>query len=457
MVRDKFLILLEYYYRLKHHPFGQFVQLMARALLVVKQVSKERQIGAMAQSLAYTTILSFVPIFAIFFSVLGQITANVMVKENIKGFISIYFIPEYVQNIFEMIEKLSQASLAFGAIGLPTLFLAGVFLYTNVDSSINAIWASTKEKRWVKTSLAFFMTLFFGPTLLVMLFSIPPYLQTLPYYKEIINYPIINTLVTLLAPVLITTAGLFVLYLYMPAIRVHREAAIRGAFSAAILLQISTMVVSSYIKMFANYDLIYGSMAVVPMFLLWVFAIWWGVLVGAVVAFVYQFHKETGYLNVYETYNDESLLCSALSVQVLICQSFEKRNTAPDFEQLQLLLGINRNRLRYLLKILQDNHLVTAFEGISTKKRNCVKYQPATISSGIYLKDLIPLFYHPRKREVFSEKLGELLHLLEIHPGFLNTDMTIYDILKHNEDILTKLENKSLYKPLQAQVASLDN
>ena len=161
MKRDKFLIILEYYYRVKQHPFGQFLQVLFRALRVAKYVSKDRKVASMAQSLAYTTILSFVPIFAIFFSVLGQITANVMVKEKIKDIISVYFIPEYVQIIFEMVEKLSKASLAFGAIGLPTLFLAGVFLYAKVDYSINAIWASSKERRWFKNGLAFFMTLFF--------------------------------------------------------------------------------------------------------------------------------------------------------------------------------------------------------------------------------------------------------------------------------------------------------
>lgn len=439
MVRDKFLIILEYYYRIRQHPLGQRLLILYRALLLVKKVSKDRQIAAMAQSLAYTSILSLVPIFAIFFAILGQITANVMVKENIKEFISIYFIPEYVQNIFEMIEKLSQASLTFGAIGLPSLFLAGVFLYAKVDFSINSIWASSKERRWFKNGLAFFMTLFFGPTLLVMLFSIPPYLQTLPYYQEIINYPVINTVVTLLAPVCISTIGLYVLYLYIPAIQVHSEAAIRGAFSAAVLLQASTMIVSGYIKTFAKFDLIYGSMAVIPIFLLWVFVVWWVVLMGAVATYVYQFHNETKYKNAHGTYNDESLLCSAVSVQVFICQSFEKRNSAPDFEQLQLLLGINRNRLRYLLKVLQENLLVTAFEGENSKRKSCIKYQPGVISTEIYLKDLIPLFYRPHVRNVFSDKLGELLQRFEIHPGFLNNEMTINDLLKNHEDILTKL------------------
>ncbi|MDH5560949.1 MAG: YihY family inner membrane protein, partial [Deltaproteobacteria bacterium] len=309
-------------------------QKIMRILILLLRLFRKKKIPSLAQSLAYTTILSLVPILAIFFSVLGVITESHTVKNNIRDFISLYFIPEYVSSIFDELEKLSSSSLALGAIGFPTLFLAGVFLYVKVDSSINEIWHSQKEKQWFKNSMAFFMTLFFGPMLLVLVFSIPPYLQTLPYYRQVINYALINALVTLMIPILISMVGLFVLYIYIPNVSVQNMAAFRGALVSSFLIQGSNLLVSWYLKNFSSYNLIYGSLAMIPIFLLWVFVLWLIVLVGATLTFIFQYYKGTGYLDLEERINDESLLSSALRVLVYISNKFKQRDGAPDFDQI---------------------------------------------------------------------------------------------------------------------------
>ena len=350
------------YQKFKQTHAGQKIGVIYRIFVLLSKLSKEKKITALAQSLAYTTILSIVPIVAIFFFILGQITENVVRKQAIMSFVTKFFIPEYVASIFIKLEKLSEDSLAFGAIGFPTLFLAGVLLYTKVNSSINKIWTSDQESKWFKNGLAFFMTLFFGPMLLVLVFSIPPYLQTLPYYQkyalEVLNYQYINALVTQAMPILVSAIGLFVLYLYIPATSVHPSSAIRGAFAAAICIQGSNMLVSGYLKNFSNFDVVYGSLAIVPIFLLWVFVVWLVVLIGAALAYIHQFHHETNYMNVAGLYNNESMLSSAVKILVYLTLSFGKLNAAPNFDQLQLLLGLNRKRLVFLLNSLKREGFV---------------------------------------------------------------------------------------------------
>jgi len=425
---------------------GQVCEKIYRILFLMSKLSSERKIPALAQSLAYTTILSLVPIVAIFFAVLGRLNTDEAKKEQVKQFISKYFFPDHADNIFVRLESMTQDSLAFGAVGLPTLVLAGILLYVKVSSSINKIWTSEQQHKWFRNGLAFFMTLFFGPILLVLVFSIPAYLQTLPYYQmyfqQIVNYGHINALVTQLIPITVSTLGLFVLYQYIPATSVHPSSAIRGAFFAALLIQGSNMLVSGYFKNFSSFDVIYGSLAIIPIFLLWVFVVWLVVLLGAAYAFIYQFHHETNYMNLKGLYNNESLLTSALYILTYLGLTFKKKYAAPNFDHLQLALGLNRKRLIYILSVLKDEGFIISYED-SKKKFNNIKYQPAVTLKEIRLQDLIKLFHKPQELEVLPNKLRKLLLKFDIHPGFLKDGMTIQELVDSYEEIYDNLEMNS--------------
>ena len=410
-----------------------------RILQILWQIFIARKLPALAQALAYTTILSLVPILAIFFVVLGKITQNLVVKDNIKNFISIYFFPEHATSIFEKLEALSSESFALGVIGFPSLFLAGVFLYVKVDSSINQIWVSRIERKWFKNSLAFFMTLFFGPMILVLVFSIPPYLQSLPYYQDFLALSAVSNLMTQIMPVAIATAGLLVLYIYIPASHVKPSAALAGAFLAAVLIQTSNILLSTYLKYFAGYDLIYGSLAMIPILLIWIFVIWLVVLLGAALTFIFQYYHSTGYIVLGELENDESLLCSALYVLTYICQSFYQRNSAPDFDQIQLVLGLRRKRLFHILKIMQTEGLITAFVGNRGKGSKNTRYQPGFLPKKMTLKSLVPLFHTSREPLIFDQQLSQLLISMEIHPGFFANSATIQSMVENPQHYLKLL------------------
>ncbi|PCI23926.1 MAG: hypothetical protein COB67_12270 [SAR324 cluster bacterium] len=414
---------------------------IGRIFVLLWQLFLDRKLPALAQSLAYTTILSMVPILAIFFSVLGKVTENQTVQDNIKDFISVYFFPEFVSSIFEKLEQLSSDSLALGAIGFPTLFLTSVFLYVKVDSSINQIWITRIERKWFKNSLAFFMTLFFGPMILVLVFSIPPYLQTLPYYQELLSYEEVSTGITHLMPILIASLGLLVLYLYIPASPVRFSAAAIGAFFSALLIQSSNILVSGYLKYFASFDLIYGSLAIVPVLLLWIFVIWLVVLLGAALTFIIQYHHGTGYVIMGEAANDESLLCSALQVMLYLCQSFRRRHSAPDFDQIQLMLGIRHKRLAHIFKILQQEGLVVSFMGSGPDGRTQTRFQPGFSPDKIKINGLIPLFYSNREPVVFTPTMNQMIMNLEVHPGFFLPETTVQDLIDQSADYLQQFQN----------------
>jgi membrane protein len=418
---------------------GNVLVITARVLVLLAKLFNERRIPVLAQSLAYTTIFTLVPILAAFFAVLGIVSDNQIVVAKIRETIATYFVPEYVNIIFDQFEKLTAASAFFGVIGLPALFLAGVFLYAKVHASVNEIWLSEKKSMWFKNFKSFFMTLIFGPMILVLVFSLPPYLQTIPYFREVVSLVYIEAIFTHLIPISVIFLGLFVLYCYIPVIAVRYSAAMQGAMIAALVIQGSNYLVSYYLKSFSKLNIIYGSLAMFPIFLLWVYVTWLVVLTGAVLAYIFHYHRDTVYVNTQGMYNDQSLLCSSLQVMMYLVQSFQSRGSAPGFDQIQLMLGINRKRLSHILKLLCREKLVIMFEEKSGKRPGTTKYQLGVSPRKIRLYNLIPLFYDPHDHLVFEKELNDLIKILDIHPGFLMKNLTLYHLQSKPGQILEQM------------------
>jgi membrane protein len=74
-----------------------------------------------------------------------------------------------------------------------------------------------------------------------------------------------------------------VLYILFPAYRVPFRLALVGGVLATIAFEAAKYGFRFYITHFSSYQLVYGPVAVLPLFLLWIYVSWIIVLVGAAV------------------------------------------------------------------------------------------------------------------------------------------------------------------------------
>jgi len=397
------------------------------AKVLVRNLVQKRT-SSMAQSLAFSTILSVVPILVIFFAVLGGITQNQGIRESIFEFVSAYFIPQYANDIFLQFEKLARRSVALGVIGIPALLLAGVMLYTKVDSSINHIWDSGKDRKWFKNSMAFFMTLFFGPMILVLLFSIPPYIQSIPYYQEVVLHPAAQAVWATIIPFFVSASGLWVLYSYIPNVRVGAGPAMAGAAFAAALIQIANELLGFYFANLAKLDVIYGSLVTLPVLLIWVYALWMVVLTGAMLSYIVQHNHHHNYMIAANLYTDESLLSNGLETLLCLAKAFEQGEGPLDLDQLHFRLGLHKKRLGGIMKTLRTKQLVSVVQ-MGARAENSTKFQLAKAAKNIKLVDLVPLFFRPKEHLELGENLSALTNSLAVHPTFLNPDLDLEQCL----------------------------
>ena len=387
----------------------------------------QKKVSTLAHSLAFSTILSLVPILAIFFSILGTITKNINIRNDIFAFISRYFIPAYAEGIFDQLEELTRKSLALGVIGFPALFLAGVLLYMKVDDSINLIWDASRDRKWFHNSLAFFMSLFFGPMLLILLFSIPPYLQSLPYYKELMRNPVAMGALTQALPFLVSTLGLWVLYIYIPNVRVGAYSALTGAVFSAFLIQGANALLGYYFAHLGRFDLFYGSLVTVPVFLIWVYVLWLVVLSGAAVSYITQHTAHKTELIAQNIYTDESLLCNALESLLALAKAFEDGEGSLDLDQLHFRLGLHKKLLVLIMNRLEQEGFAVKVE--PNKKHFADCYQLAQAAKNIDIGRIVPLFFTAKAHQAFGPELANLLNNLSVHPAFTANKTNLQELL----------------------------
>jgi membrane protein len=85
-------------------------------------------------------------------------------------------------------------------------------------------------------------------------------------------------------PFLLELTACTLLYCVIPNCAVRWRDAVRGALVAAVAVEFLKIGFSFYIGAMSSYQAVYGAIATIPIFLLWMYVSWLAVLLGAVVA-----------------------------------------------------------------------------------------------------------------------------------------------------------------------------
>jgi membrane protein len=84
--------------------------------------------------------------------------------------------------------------------------------------------------------------------------------------------------------VLLGALAFAALFIVVPNTRVNRSDALVGGAISALILETMKIGFAYYVASFSTYTMIYGAFAALPVFLIWVYFCWLGILIGALVA-----------------------------------------------------------------------------------------------------------------------------------------------------------------------------
>jgi len=230
-----------------------------------------------ASSLAYTTLLSIVPLVTVMFGLFGKISVLQEFSEAIQDFVFSNFVPEFGMAIQGYIGEFSTKASQLTISGIMVLVLIAIMLMATIDNAFNRIWFVKNKRSPVARLLVYWAVLTMGPVLIGVGLASTSYLLSLPVVIDVDTSLDLKSRLLSWLPFL-TTSTAFNCY-------VSKKHAVLGGLICAVLFELAKYGFGIYVKEMPSYENIYGAIAIVPLFLIWIYVSWIIVLFGAHITF----------------------------------------------------------------------------------------------------------------------------------------------------------------------------
>jgi membrane protein len=198
-----------------------------------------------------------------------------------EDFIYRYLVPTAGDEVQQYLEQFASRAGALTAVGLLTFVLTALLLLFNIEDSFNEIWRIKKGRTLGQRISVYWSMLTLGPLLMGASLSLSTYLLSSQIIQGSELEAQTRSLGLRLLPFFIEMLAFLLLYSTMPNKRVSWRAAGWGALVAALLFEVSKTLFSQFIINFNNYEVLYGALATIPIFLIWIYLSWLVTLFGA--------------------------------------------------------------------------------------------------------------------------------------------------------------------------------
>lgn len=261
---------------------------LLRALVTFREVfvatfrgfSADRGID-LAGSLAFTTLLTAVPLLATFSLFVATFfkEKDTQVLEFINN-----ILPYHTARITESLRDFVAESVALSGIGLVFLIVASVRLIFIVEATFNAVWGAPKRRAWLSRIAIYTFVLF---ALALLMGGIGANVETLRRFA-LLDAVLGSPDAIAIFPFLVEFASLTLLYRLLPHAHVHWTSAALAGAAVAALLEVLRAFFAYYVDVLSRMNLITGSLSLLMLSLLSVFFVWVLILLGVELTHVIQ-------------------------------------------------------------------------------------------------------------------------------------------------------------------------
>jgi len=235
-----------------------------------------------ASSLTFTSLLSIVPIVTVAVTVLTAFPVFKGVTAALQSFILQNLVPASVESVAIYTQQFSMNAARLTAVGIGFLVVTSIMLLLTIERAFNDIWRVKRPRPVVHRVFIYWTLITVGPVLMGASLTLTSWVvgHAVGLVKGL---PGAGFLVLSLAPLVLTSLALTLLYVAMPNRRIALGDAMIGGFLGGLAFEAMKRAFGVYVASFPTYTLVYGAFATLPVFLLWIYLSWLVVIFGAVV------------------------------------------------------------------------------------------------------------------------------------------------------------------------------
>lgn len=241
-----------------------------------------------ANSLAYLTLLSIVPLLALAVALVDLVSDGRVAAEKILDLLAVA--PDAKTNLLARVEQFNFRAL--GGVASAVLLATMVLAVGRVEQALNALWGVTERRAWSRRIPDYLAVIVIAPLFVGSAISLRAAFESQTLVQKALEFPLLELLYRSgirWAPVLLIIFAFTFLYWFLPNTRVRRRSALLGGVVAGVLFnaaQVAYVLLTIGAK--HRMDEAFAASAWVVMFLVWVYMSWAIVLLGAEVAYAHQ-------------------------------------------------------------------------------------------------------------------------------------------------------------------------
>lgn len=380
--------------------FAQFWVLVGRSFV-------RNRCPVRASALAYTTLLALVPMLAIVVSVSASLlkdkgsepiqkvintviekvapqldlvsadetddavdAAGVKVAGDHKG------AREVAHKIFEFIGNIRTGTLS--ATAMIALVFIAISLLSTIEMTLNDIWGVTRGRNWVMRVVQYWAAITLGSIFIALAVGTTggPYLKITQEFLA--RAPFLGSLLFQFLPIVILTATFAVFYSLLPNTAVHWKGALAGGLVAALLWQLNSSLNVLYLSQVVRSSKIYGSLGILPVFLIGLYFSWIIFLFGAQVSYSFQNRRAFFLERQAESVNQRGREFVGLRIMTFVAECFSRGLRPPTAQEIANRLAVPSRLVSKIVEPLRATQLLVEVAATSPTGAHAeMAYTPA--------------------------------------------------------------------------------
>ena len=388
----------------------------------------DNETQVLAISLTYFSLLALFPLMALILGITKGFGLDIL-------FISKLFelVPqneEMIRTVLDIANKLLKSAEGgiLAGVGIVILLNSVIKVLITLEDSFNKIWHVSKKRSITRRIVDCIAIIFIGPIFLIVLIGTNSFVieqvSTL-FFRGTVGVGIFTQILGPLFYILLFT----LIFYLIPNTNIKLKSAIISGIITSFLCYILKFIFLSVQGSITSYNAIYGSLALVPIFLIWVQYIWVTILLGSQISFCIQSSDEFLYderVEIPIKYRKEL----GLLVLTLITKKFTENKEPYTHFDLSKELGIEVLILKDILIELEKMKFINE---IIFNKNEESRYQIALNPDTIKIKDYIEKFE--------SKNLG---YYDDIFDNLKENEIKVLKDIREN----IKIENSKLIKDI---------
>jgi membrane protein len=234
-----------------------------------------------AGALSFTSLFAIVPLLAAMFAMLSVFPVFAELRDRLSNFLFQNFVPAAGETVQGYLLQFAGNASRLTVAGVLVLLISALLLMASIEERFNRIWRVPVRRKGGARFLLYWAALSLGPLLVVAGVAASSWMLAQPLLHGAAEQSLFGLRLVGMVPFAVTLLAMFLMYVLIPNCRVRWRHALVGALLAALLFELARNGFGLYVHHLASYREIYGALAAIPIFLIWVYLSWVIVLLGA--------------------------------------------------------------------------------------------------------------------------------------------------------------------------------